>query len=233
MSIKRVIPCLDVYNGRVVKGVNFVNLRDAGDPIEIAQAYDRAGADELVVLDIAATADGRRPIVEVVSKIAEQISIPLIIGGGIQTISDIKDLQKAGADKISINSAAVKNPKLIEEAAVEIGSHRVIVAIDAKKNAEGRWDVYISGGKVNTGKDAVEWAVTVEKLGAGEILLTSMDADGTKDGYDIELTRAVSDAVKIPVIASGGAGKIEDFAAIIIKEGPMRSWQLHYSIMEN
>ena len=219
MSFKRIIPCLDIYNGRVVKGVNFADLRDAGDPIEVAKLYDRSGADELIILDIAASSDKRRTTIEMLSRIKEQISIPLTVGGGVQTISDIKEMQKAGADKISINSAAVKNPMLIEEAAEEIGSQAIVIAIDTKKNAEGGWSVYISGGRVNTGLDAVEWATTVEKLGAGEILLTSMDADGTKDGYDIELTRAVSDAVEISVIASGGAGKLEDFADVIIQGG--------------
>jgi len=219
MLTKRIIPCLDVHGGRVVKGVNFVNLRDAGDPVEIAKMYNEAGADELVFLDITASSEARNIMIDVVSKIAEQVFIPLTVGGGIRNIYDFRDILKVGADKISINSAAVKNPNLISEAAMKFGSQCIVVAIDAKKNSEGGWDVYINGGRVNTEKDVVEWAIEVEELGAGEILLTSMDADGTKDGYDVELTRAVSNAVKIPVIASGGAGKLEHFAEVITHGG--------------
>jgi len=219
MLTKRIIPCLDVHDGRVVKGVNFVNLKDAGDPVEIAKMYNESGADELVFLDITASSEARSIMIDVVSKTAEQVFIPLTVGGGIRNISDFRDILKVGADKISINSAAVKNPNLISEAAMKFGSQCVVVAIDAKKNPEGNWEVYINGGRVNTKKDAVEWAIEVEKLGAGEILLTSMDADGTKDGYDIELTKAVSSAVKIPIIASGGAGKLEHFAEVIVHGG--------------
>ncbi len=216
MKTVRIIPCLDLYRGRVVKGVNFENLRDAGDPAEIARAYDSAGADELVFLDISATAENRKTMVDVISKAAEKISIPLTVGGGIREISDVQDILNVGADKVSIGSAAVANPRLISEAAGKFGSQRIVVAIDAKKRTEGCWDVYIKGGRENTGKDVVEWAVEAEKLGAGEILLTSMDADGTKNGYDIELTRAVAESVKIPVIASGGAGKPEHFYDVIV-----------------
>lgn len=212
MSIKRIIPCLDFYNGRVVKGVNFVNLADAGDPVACAFAYNKAGADELVFLDISATNENRKTVTDMVSRISERISIPLSVGGGIRTIDDVRTILSAGADKIGINSAAVKRPELITEAAESFGSQSVIVAIDAKERNDGSgWDVYINGGKVNTGLDAVEWAIKAEKLGAGEILLTSMDRDGTKSGYDIELTRQVAEAVRIPVIASGGAGTLEHF----------------------
>lgn len=214
--MKRVIPCLDVYNGRVVKGVNFVNIRDAGDPVEIARFYDKAGADELTFLDITATTDERSIIIDVVSRVAEQVFIPLTVGGGIRTVEDFRDILKAGADKISINSAALKRPELITEAALSFGSKCVVVAIDAKRRAMGDgWDVYINGGRVNTGRDVFEWAAQAEKLGAGEILLTSMDCDGTKKGYDIPLTRQVSETVKIPVIASGGAGNKEHFYEVL------------------
>jgi len=212
MSAKRIIPCLDVHNGRVVKGVNFVNLVDAGDPVECAAAYSKAGADELVFLDITATTENRSTVTGIISRIAEKIRIPLIVGGGIRNIDDFRRVLLAGADKIALNSAAFKNPDLISELSVNFGSKCVIAAIDAKlREDRSGWDVYINGGKVNTGLDAVEWAKKLEKLGAGEILLTSMDRDGTKIGYDIELTRSVAEAVNIPVIASGGAGKLEHF----------------------
>ncbi|MGI6452108.1 MAG: imidazole glycerol phosphate synthase subunit HisF [Syntrophomonadaceae bacterium] len=206
--VKRIIPCLDVFKGRVVKGVHFENLRDAGDPVELAAYYDRAGADELVFLDISATSEGRRTMVDVVRKTAEKVSIPFTVGGGIRNIDDISNLLKAGADKVSINSAAVKDPYLITEAARQFGGQCIVAAIDARQEADGCWKVYINGGTEKTDWDAVEWARQVEKLGAGEVLLTSMDKDGTKDGYDLELTAAVSEMVSIPVIASGGAGNL-------------------------
>jgi len=212
MLTKRIIPCLDIHGGRVVKGVNFVNLKDAGDPVEAAAYYDKAGADELAFLDITATSDGREIMLDMVKRVAEQVFIPFTVGGGIRTVDDFRQILKAGADKISVNSAAIRRPELISEAADQFGSQCVVVAIDAKKRAgEKGWDVYINGGRINTNKDVVEWAIEVEKLGAGEILLTSMDCDGTKNGYDIELTRAVSESVRIPVIASGGAGTMEHF----------------------
>ena len=211
MHTKRIIPCLDVNKGRVVKGVNFVNLRDAGDPVEIAKFYNESMADELVFLDITASSDDRGLMLDVVRRTAEQIFIPLTVGGGIRTIEDFRKILSAGADKISVNSAALKRPELITEAAEKFGSQCVVVAIDAKRRNGGGFDVYLNGGRVNTGKDAVEWAKEAEKLGAGEILLTSMDCDGVKNGYDIELTKAISSAVRIPVIASGGAGKEEHF----------------------
>lgn len=212
MSMKRVIPCLDVHNGRVVKGVNFVNLVDAGDPVECAMAYSRAGADELVFLDITATTDNRSTVTDVISRIAEKVQIPLIVGGGIRTVDDFRRVLLSGADKIAINSAALKNPDFISEVSMNFGKKCVIAAIDAKQREDqSGWDVYINGGKVNTGIDVIEWARKLEQLGAGEILLTSMDRDGTKKGYDIDLTRQVAEAVNIPVIASGGAGKLEHF----------------------
>ncbi|RUM50198.1 MAG: imidazole glycerol phosphate synthase subunit HisF [Hydrogenothermus sp.] len=211
MLAKRIIPCLDVNKGRVVKGVNFVNLIDAGDPVEAAKAYDEAGADELVFLDITASAEDRDIILDVVKETAETVFMPLTVGGGVRSLDDIRKLLESGADKVSINSAAVKNPKLIKDAAIRFGSSTIVVAIDAKRKENGSWEVYINGGRTPTGKDAVEWAKMVEELGAGEILLTSMDKDGTKSGYDIKLTRAISEAVSIPVIASGGAGKKEHF----------------------
>ncbi len=212
MFTKRIIPCLDVHAGRVVKGVNFVNIRDAGDPVEVAAIYDKAGADELTFLDITASSDARGIMLDVVRRVAEQVFIPFTVGGGIRSVEDFREILKAGADKISVNSAALNRPELISEAALRFGSQCVVVAIDAKHNSErDSWDVYLNGGRVNTGKDAITWAVEAEKLGAGEILLTSMDCDGTKNGYDIELTRLVSQSVKIPVIASGGAGKMEHF----------------------
>ena len=211
MFTKRIIPCLDVKDGRVVKGVNFVDLRDAGDPVEIAAAYDKAGADEVVFLDITASSDGRNTVVDMVRRVAEQVFIPFTVGGGIRTVDDFKALLREGADKISVNSAAIDNPRLISDAADKFGSQCVVVAIDAKKRLDGGFNIYKHGGRLDCGIDAVEWAVKCEKLGAGEILLTSMDQDGTKAGFDLELTKAVSDAVNIPVIASGGAGNMEHF----------------------
>ena len=212
MFTKRIIPCLDVKAGRVVKGVNFVDLRDAGDPVEIAAAYDRAGADELVFLDITATSDARGTVVDMVRKVAEKVFIPFTVGGGIRTVDDFKMLLREGADKISINSAAINNPTLISEAADKFGSQCVVVAIDARRRADGSgWNVYKNGGRIDTGLDAVEWAMKAHKLGAGEILLTSMDCDGTKAGYDLDVTRIIAENVSIPVIASGGAGTKEHF----------------------
>lgn len=212
MYAKRIIPCLDVKNGRVVKGINFVNLIDAGDPVECAAAYDKAGADELVFLDITASSDARNTVVDMVEAVAKRVFIPFTVGGGIRTVEDFRTILNAGADKVSVNSAAVKNPQLIKEAAEKFGSQCVVCAIDAKRRADGSgWEVYLNGGRVGTGIDALKWAKQAEELGAGEILLTSMDCDGTKAGYDLELTRAVSESVKIPVIASGGAGSMEHF----------------------
>jgi len=220
MLAKRIIPCLDVKDGRVVKGVNFVQLRDAGDPVEHARAYDAAGADELVFLDITASYERRDILLDVVRAVADQVFIPFAVGGGVRTLDDFRGILLAGADKVAINTAAVENPALITHAAEKFGAQCVVVAIDAKRRRmddEKRWEVYIHGGRTPTGKDAIEWAREVERLGAGEILLTSMDRDGTRDGYDIELTRAVADAVSIPVIASGGAGRLEHFAAAILE----------------
>ena len=212
MHTKRIIPCLDVNNNRVVKGVNFVNLRDAGDPVEVAKAYNKAGADELVFLDITASSDNRNTVVDMVRRVAEQVFIPFTVGGGIRTVDDFKTLLREGADKISINSSAIMNPRLISDAADKFGSQCVVVSIDAKRRAHGSgWNIYKNGGRVDVGIDAVEWARKVDKLGAGEILLTSMDCDGVKRGYDVELTRIISENVSIPVIASGGAGKKEHF----------------------
>lgn len=210
MYAKRIIPCLDVNNGRVVKGVNFVNLIDAGDPAQTAKAYNKAGADELVFLDITASSDNRRTVIDMVEKVASEVFIPFTVGGGIRSVENFREILNAGADKVSVNSSAIKNPNLITEAAMKFGSQCVVTAIDAKKSGES-WEVYLNGGRVNTGLDAVMWAKKAEELGAGEILLTSMDCDGTKTGYDIELTKRVSEAVSIPVIASGGAGKLEHF----------------------
>ncbi|WP_346662577.1 imidazole glycerol phosphate synthase subunit HisF [uncultured Merdimonas sp.] len=212
MHTKRIIPCLDVHDGRVVKGVNFVDLRDAGDPVEIAAAYDKAGADELVFLDITATSDARKTVTEMVRRVAQTVFIPFTVGGGIRTVEDFRALLREGADKISINSSAINTPSLISEAADKFGSQCVVVAIDAKQRPDGTgWNIYKNGGRIDVGIDAVEWAMTAEKLGAGEILLTSMDCDGTKAGYDLALTRAIAEAVNIPVIASGGAGTKEHF----------------------
>lgn len=210
MYAKRIIPCLDIKNGRVVKGTSFVNLRDAGDPVQCAVEYDRQGADELVLLDITASSDARSIITDIVSKVADSIFIPFTVGGGIRTVDDFTQILRAGADKVSVNSAAVKRPDIINEAAYKFGSQCVVAAIDAKRN-NGSWEVYINGGRIPVGKDAIKWAAEAEKRGAGEILLTSMDRDGTKAGYDIELTRTISENVDIPVIASGGAGSKEHF----------------------
>jgi cyclase len=212
MHTKRIIPCLDVTGGRVVKGINFVNLRDAGDPVEVAKAYDAAGADELVFLDITASSDARNIVIDMVRRVAETVFIPFTVGGGIRTVDDFKAILREGADKISINSSAINNPQLISDAADKFGSQCVVVAIDAKRRQDGSgWNVYKNGGRIDVGLDAVEWAMKAEKMGAGEILLTSMDCDGTKAGYDIELTRMISENVSIPVIASGGAGNKEHF----------------------
>lgn len=220
MYTKRIIPCLDVNNGRVVKGVNFVNLQDAGDPVEIAAAYDKAGADELVFLDITASSDGRKTVADMVRRVAERVFIPFTVGGGIRTVEDFRALLREGADKISVNSAAIDRPELICEAADKFGSQCVVVAIDAKRRADGSgWNIYKHGGRIDTGIDALSWVEKVYQLGAGEILLTSMDCDGTKAGYDIELTKRVSGLVPIPVIASGGAGSPEHFYDALTEGG--------------
>ena len=236
MLTKRIIPCLDVNNGRVVKGVNFVNLRDAGDPVEIAAAYDRAGADELVFLDITASSDDRNTVVDMVSRVAETVFIPFTVGGGIRTVDDFRTILRAGADKISVNSAAIVRPELILGAADKFGSQCVVVAIDARRRADGSgWNIYKNGGRVDMGIDAVEWAERVSELGAGEILLTSMDCDGTKAGYDIELTRAVADHVPVPVIASGGAGTLEHFKEALTDGGAdaaLAASLFHYKELE-
>ncbi len=236
MFTKRIIPCLDVHNGRVVKGVNFVNLKDAGDPVEIAKAYDAAGADELVFLDITASSDNRNTVVDMVRAVAANVFIPFTVGGGIRTVDDFRMLLREGADKISINSSAIMNPQLIHDAALKFGSQCVVVAIDAKKRADGSgWNIYKNGGRVDVGLDALEWAKRVESLGAGEILLTSMDCDGTKAGYDIELTRAIADAVKIPVIASGGAGTMEHFYEALTEgsaDAALAASLFHYKELE-
>lgn len=212
MHTKRIIPCLDVNAGRVVKGVNFVNLIDAGDPVEIAKAYDKAGADEVVFLDITASSDARETVVDMVRRVAENVFIPFTVGGGIRSVDDFKKILREGADKVAVNSAAIMNPSLISEAADKFGSQCVVVAIDAKRRADGSgWNIFKNGGRVDMGIDAVEWAMKADKLGAGEILLTSMDCDGTKAGYDLELTRIISENVSVPVIASGGAGTMEHF----------------------
>lgn len=214
MLAKRIIPCLDIYRGRVVKGVNFINLRDAGDPVEQARVYEAERADELVFLDISATEEDRAPVIDLARRVADQVFIPFTIGGGIRALADARAILRAGADKISFNSAAVRNPDLVNAAAAQFGSQAVVVAIDAKRVEKSRWQVFIAGGKIETHLDAIEWAREMAQRGAGEILLTSIDADGTHAGYDLELTRAVTRAVNIPVIASGGAGKLEDFAAV-------------------
>ena len=218
MLAKRIIPCLDVHAGRVVKGINFVNLRDAGDPVEQAVIYDQEGADELVFLDITATHEGRETMLEVVRRVADAIFIPFCVGGGLRTVDDMRATLLAGADKIAINSAAVRSPDVISEGAERFGSQCIVVAIDARWNGQF-YEVYVSGGRTPTGLDAIAWAVEVERRGAGEILLTSMDRDGTQDGYEITLTRAVSDAVSIPVIASGGAGRLDHFRAALVEGG--------------
>jgi cyclase len=219
MLTVRIIPCLDVHDGRVVKGINFVNLRDAGDPVELASAYDRAGADELIFLDITASHEARETIFDVASRTAEEVFIPYTVGGGIRSSDDIRRMLSTGSDKISMNSAAVKNPDVIRETSRRYGSQCIVVAIDARKAGPDKWEVYVNGGRVPTGIDAVEWARKVEELGAGEIMLTSMDKDGTKDGYDVPLTRAVVQATNIPIIASGGAGKVEHFAEVVVEAG--------------
>ena len=236
MFTKRIIPCLDVNNGRVVKGINFVNLRDAGDPVEIAAAYDKAGADEVVFLDITASSDNRNTVVDMVRKVAEKVFIPFTVGGGIRTVDDFKALLREGADKISINSSAINTPNLINDAADKFGSQCVVVAIDAKRRADGSgWNVYKNGGRIDTGLDAIEWAVKANQLGAGEILLTSMDCDGTKDGYDIELTRLIADNVSVPVIASGGAGTKEHFYEALTEgkaDAALAASLFHYKELE-
>lgn len=236
MFTKRIIPCLDVNNGRVVKGVNFVNLRDAGDPVEIAAAYDKAGADEVVFLDITASSDNRGTVVDMVRKVAEKVFIPFTVGGGIRTVEDFKVLLREGADKISINSSAINTPNLIGDAADKFGSQCVVVAIDARRRADGSgWNVYKNGGRIDTGLDAVEWAMKVNELGAGEILLTSMDCDGTKAGYDIELTKLIADNVSIPVIASGGAGTKEHFYDALVDghaDAALAASLFHYKELE-
>lgn len=236
MFTKRIIPCLDVKNGRVVKGVNFVDLKDAGDPVEIAAAYDKAGADELAFLDITATSDARETVVEMVRKVADKVFIPFTVGGGIRTVEDFRTLLREGADKISINSAAINSPRLISDAADKFGSQCVVVAIDARKREDGKgWNVYKNGGRIDTGLDAIEWAREADKLGAGEILLTSMDCDGTKAGYDIELTRLIAENVSIPVIASGGAGTKEHFYEALTKgkaDAALAASLFHYKEIE-
>jgi len=212
MLAKRIIPCLDVHAGRVVKGVNFVQLRDAGDPVEIAKRYDEAGADEVAFLDITASSDARATIVEVIERVADQVFIPLTVGGGVRAVEDVRKLLNAGADKVSINTSAVEHPELVEDAAARFGSQAIVVAIDARSSGDGKWEVYTHGGRKARGLDAVEWARTVARRGAGEILLTSMDRDGTRSGFDLALTRAVSEAVGVPVIASGGVGSLEHLA---------------------
>ena len=236
MFTKRIIPCLDVNNGRVVKGVNFVNLRDAGDPVEIAAAYDKAGADELVFLDITASSDNRRTVADMVRKVAETVFIPFTVGGGIRTVEDFRMLLREGADKISINSSAIDKPRLINDAADKFGRQCVVVAIDARRRADGKgWNIYKHGGRVDVGKDALEWAMEADRLGAGEILLTSMDCDGTKNGYDNELTSLIASHVSVPVIASGGAGNKEHFYDALTKGGAdaaLAASLFHYKELE-
>ena len=235
MFTKRIIPCLDVNNGRVVKGVNFVHLRDAGDPVEIAEAYDRAGADELVFLDGTASSDGRDTVTDMVRKVAERVFIPFTVGGGIRTVDDFRTLLREGADKISVNTAALMNPQIISDAADKFGRQCVVVAIDAKRREDGGWNVYKNGGRVDMGIDAVEWAMRADRLGAGEILLTSMDCDGTKAGYDLELTRRIAENVSIPVIASGGAGTKEHFYEALTEgkaDAALAASLFHYKELE-
>lgn len=236
MFTKRIIPCLDVNDGRVVKGINFVNLRDAGDPVEVAAAYDKAGADEVVFLDITASSDHRATVVDMVRKVAEKVFIPFTVGGGIRTVEDFKVLLREGADKISINSSAINTPELVGNAADKFGSQCVVVAIDARRREDGSgWNVYKNGGRIDTGLDAVEWAMKANRLGAGEILLTSMDCDGTKAGYDIELTRQIADNVSIPVIASGGAGTKEHFYEALTEghaDAALAASLFHYKELE-
>ena len=235
MHTKRIIPCLDVTGGRVVKGVNFVNLRDAGDPVEVASAYDDAGADEVVFLDITATSDQRETVVDLVRRVAERVFIPFTVGGGIRTVDDFKAVLREGADKVSVNSAAINRPELISEAADKFGSQCVVLAIDAKRRPDGGWNVFKNGGRIDVGLDAVEWAAKAERLGAGEILLTSMDGDGTKAGYDLELTRAIAETVAIPVIASGGAGEMSHFYDAFTEgkaDAALAASLFHYKEME-
>lgn len=236
MFTKRIIPCLDVNAGRVVKGVNFVNLRDAGDPVEIAAAYDESGADELVFLDITASSDARNIMIDMVRRVAETVFIPFTVGGGIRTVDDFKMILREGADKISINSSAINTPRLISDAADKFGSQCVVVAIDARRRADGSgWNVFKNGGRIDTGLDAVEWAVKANRLGAGEILLTSMDCDGTKAGYDNELNRMIAEEVSIPVIASGGAGTMEHFYDALTlgkADAALAASLFHYKEME-
>ncbi|MGN0496792.1 MAG: imidazole glycerol phosphate synthase subunit HisF [Lachnospiraceae bacterium] len=236
MHTKRIIPCLDVTGGRVVKGVNFVNLKDAGDPVEVAKVYDKAGADELVFLDITASSDARNIVIDMVRRVAETVFIPFTVGGGIRTVDDFRAILREGADKISINSSAINNPGLISDAADKFGSQCVVVAIDAKRRSDGSgFNVYKNGGRIDVGLDAVEWAVKAEKMGAGEILLTSMDCDGTKAGYDIDLTRQISEAVSIPVIASGGAGTKQHFYDALTKgkaDAALAASLFHYKELE-
>ena len=236
MLTKRIIPCLDVHNGRVVKGVNFVNLKDAGDPVEIAAAYDTAGADELVFLDITASSDNRSTVVDMVRRVAETVFIPFTVGGGIRTVDDFKLLLREGADKISINSSAINTPELISEAADKFGRQCVVVAIDARRREDGSgWNVYKNGGRIDTGLDAVEWAMKADRMGAGEILLTSMDCDGTKAGYDDELNAVIADSVSVPVIASGGAGTTEHFYNALTKgkaDAALAASLFHYKELE-
>ena len=239
MLAKRIIPCLDIKDGRVVKGVNFVNLRDAGDPVEQARIYDQAGADELVFLDITATSDARQTVAELARRVADEVFIPFTIGGGLRTLDDIRTLLRAGADKVSLNSAAVRQPDLITQGAELAGSQAIVVAIDAKRNQQSAisdqqlsWEVYVAGGRTPTGRNVLEWAREAEQRGAGEILLTSMDADGTKNGFDLELTRAVAEAVNIPVIASGGAGRLEHFLEAVTigkAEAALAASLFHYN----
>lgn len=235
MHTKRIIPCLDVMDGRVVKGISFVNLRDAGDPVEVAAAYDKAGADEVVFLDITASSDNRAIAVDMVRRVAARVFIPFTVGGGIRSVEDFKMLLREGADKVAVNSAAIMEPELIAKAADKFGSQCVVVAIDAKRRPDGSFHIFKNGGRVDMGIDAVEWAVKAESLGAGEILLTSMDCDGTKSGYDIELTKAISQAVKIPVIASGGAGSVEHFHEALSEggaEAALAASLFHYKELE-
>ncbi|WP_035765912.1 imidazole glycerol phosphate synthase subunit HisF [Butyrivibrio sp. NC2002] len=235
MLTKRIIPCLDVKDGRVVKGINFVELRDAGDPVEVGKAYSKEGADELVFLDITATSDARNTVQELVKRVADEVFIPFTVGGGIRTVDDMKAILREGADKVSVNSAAINRPELIKEASEKFGSQCVVVAIDAKRRDDGGFNVYKNGGRIDTGLDAIEWAKKAESLGAGEILLTSMDGDGTKEGYDIKLTRQVSEAVSIPVIASGGAGTKEHFYEALTEgkaDAALAASLFHYKELE-
>lgn len=232
---KRIIPCLDIDNNRVVKGTQFLNLRDAGDPVEVAKAYNTAGADELVFLDITASSDDRDTVVDLARKVAEQVFIPFTVGGGIRTVDDMRNVLREGADKVAINSAAIMNPELIREGAEKFGSQCIVVAIDAKRREDGGWNIYKNGGRIDMGIDAVEWAKKANELGAGEILLTSMDCDGVKEGYDIELTRTIADAVSVPVIASGGAGKLEHFYDAFVEghaDAALAASLFHFKEME-